>query len=96
MSHELSAIAYAAGAPGYWMYETSGVLRPAIIAYLSRADLTEQQIAAMRAYLRQWIMAPGWRGAFVESLRSQIDGLTTRARIRDWIDQATDAGADPL
>ena len=38
----------------YWMYETSGVLRPAIEAYFSGL-MTDQHIAAMRAYLRQWI-----------------------------------------
>jgi hypothetical protein len=29
-----------ASAPGYWMNETSGVLRPAIEAYLNHDELT--------------------------------------------------------
>ena len=48
------------GVPGYWMNETSGVLRPAIEAYLLEKDMTAQQIAAMRAYIRQWM-----EGAFI-------------------------------
>lgn len=39
--------------PGFWMNETSGVLRPAVEAYLRREPMTPNQIAAMRAYLRQ-------------------------------------------
>lgn len=43
-------------APGYWMHETTGVLRPAIEAYLSRSldphspEMTPEQIAAVRGY----------------------------------------------
>lgn len=47
-------------APGYWMDETSGVLRPAVEAYLHGRDMTPEEIVAMRAYLRQWIMATTW------------------------------------
>ena len=38
-------------APGYWKHETSGVLRPAVEAYLGGGPMTGSQIAAMRAYL---------------------------------------------
>jgi hypothetical protein len=41
------------GPPGYWMYETSGVLRPAVEAYLAGGPLSEAHIAALCAYLRQ-------------------------------------------
>jgi DNA transposition AAA+ family ATPase len=82
--------------PGYWMHETSGVLRPAVAAYLSGGDRTAEQIAAMRAYLRQWIMAPVWRGSEVPVLRRLIDTLTSRAAIARWLELAEGAGVDPL
>jgi hypothetical protein len=80
--------------PGYWMYEASGVLRPAIEAYLAGGAMTEAHIALMRAYLRQWIMAPAWMG--VEQLRRDLDGLTSRAAITAWLDTAAHLGLDPL
>ena len=46
--------------PGYWMYETSGVLRPAVGAYLRAEPMTDEQIAAMRAYLRLRIAEKEW------------------------------------
>ena len=82
--------------PGYWIYETSGVLRPAMEAYLDGRIMTAEQVAAMRAYLRQWIAAPAWRGAIVQTLREQVDGLTTRRQISAWLDKAIEAGVDPL
>lgn len=86
-----------AAAPRYWLYETSGKLRPAVEAYLAGGTMTPEQIAAMRAYLRQWIMAPVWAnlGALAE-LRAGVDGLTSRAAIAAWIDAAMDEGVDPL
>lgn len=83
-------------APGYWMYETSGALRPAIAAYLSGDELTPGEIAAIRAYLRQWCNAPGFQGAEVEELRASVDGLISREAIARWLDRADDAGIDPL
>ncbi|MCD9821230.1 hypothetical protein [Bradyrhizobium japonicum] len=82
--------------PGYWMHETSGVLRPAVMAYLAGGPMTGEQIAALRAYLRQWI-ASDWQGAHdLEWLRAEIDALTSRPAIERWIDRASDAGIDPL
>ncbi len=78
----------------YWMHETSGVLRPAIEAYLTAGPMTEDQIAAMRAYLRAWISSPFWGGAF--DLRRRIETLTTRGAIKAWLDDAVDIGIDPL
>jgi hypothetical protein len=92
-------------APGYWMYETSGVLRPAIEAFLRGEPLTEAHIAAMRAYLRQWICAPVWdtnphagpeEHAWLARMRARIDDLTSRKAITNWLDDATDDGMDPL
>jgi hypothetical protein len=71
-------------APFYWMYETSEVLRPAIEA-LQGGPMTEAQIAAMRAYLRQWIAAP-WKGPGIDALRQRIDDLTSREAIESWLE----------
>jgi hypothetical protein len=83
-------------APGYWMHETSGVLRPAVHAYLYRRPMSDDQINAMRAYLRQWINAPTWQGPDIDSLRADVEGLTTRAAISSWLRRAEHAGIDPL
>jgi hypothetical protein len=81
-------------APGYWMNETSGVLRPAVEAYLLGEPMSEAQIAAMRAYLRQWVA--GFFGAGAADLASRVDKLTSREAIEDWLDDATEIGIDPL
>ena len=90
--------------PVYWMYESSGVLRPAVEAYLNDEPLTGAQIAALRAYCRQWIMSDVWdhpdvseegRGWLAE-LRSDVEGLTSRAAIASWLYRAAGAGLDPL
>ena len=78
------------------MAETSGILRPVIETYLAGDALTCEQIATMRAYLRQWINAPGFLGPIVEELRSGIDALTNRHRITVWLARAEQAGIDPL
>ena len=78
------------------MYETSGVLRPAVEAYLAGGAMTPLQIAAMRAYFRQWIAAD-FAGPMVDRLRADIDGLTTRAALRRWLRTAAILeGIDPL
>lgn len=82
--------------PGFWMHETSGVLRPTVEAYLFGRPMTEAHIAAMRAYLRQWIAAPAWQGAGIVDLRERVDLLTTRQGIRAWLDDAVALGIDPL
>jgi hypothetical protein len=80
--------------PGYWMNETSGVLRPAIEGYLHGRPLSHSDIAAIRAYLRQWIAADAWDGA--EELRGRVDRLTTREALDEWLDDAVAIGIDPL
>jgi hypothetical protein len=91
--------------PGYWMNETSGRLRPAVMAFLNGAELGVDQIALLRAYCRQWIMADVWdmnphMGAeekvWLAELRADLDTLTTRAAISSWLDRATEGGLDPL
>jgi hypothetical protein len=81
-------------APGYWMNETSGVLRPAVEAYLLGEPMSEGEIAAMRAYLRQWIA--GFIGPGSIALERRVDDLTSREAIEDWLDAATEIGIDPL
>lgn len=83
-------------APGFWMHETSGVLRPAVEAYLTGATMRPDQIAAMRAYLRQWIFAPVWQGDEIAELRRRVDGLTSREMISVWLGDAVACGIDPL
>jgi hypothetical protein len=91
--------------PGYWMWETSGVLRPAVEAYLNGEPLTPDDIAVMRAYLRQWIRAAIWdrnphasptEKAWLAGMRDDVDELTSRAAIKRWLDLAFDHGIDPL
>jgi len=91
--------------PGYWMNETSGVLRPAVEAYLAGGPMTPEQIAAMRAYLRQWVNSPVWDAnphagteakLSLADLRTDIDHLVTRAAISIWIGRADALGLDPL
>lgn len=83
-------------APGYWMHETSGALRPAVEAYLRGADLAPEQIAALRAYLRQWIMTPVWHGEDIELLRRLVDHIESRPTIKAWLARAEQCGIDPL
>jgi hypothetical protein len=82
--------------PGYWMNETGPALQPAVKAYLKHEPLDDGQIAAIRAYLRQWIDAPVWHGPAINDLRAGIDGLTSRQAIRQWLDEAAEAEIDPL
>jgi hypothetical protein len=84
-------------APKFWMYETSGVLKPVVQAYIRGEELTPADVANMRAYLRQWIMAPVWSDIpELQELRSTVDQLATRKDIRDWIWRAVAEGMDPL
>lgn len=87
----------AAGAPGYWPNETTGVLRPAVEAYLlTEAELSRDQLGALRAYFRQWLASPLWRGREVEALRAGIDGIRDRPTVSAWLREAEAAGIDPL
>jgi hypothetical protein len=48
--------------------------------------MTPEQITAMRAYVRQWIMGPDvWHGPSLADLRAQIDVLTSRNAIDRWL-----------
>lgn len=91
--------------PGYWMNETSGVLKPAVDRYIRREALSKDDIVVLRAYLRQWINAPCWDAnpyAIDESrqsltrLRGRIDFLISRSAIDAWLGDALMEGIDPL
>ena len=82
--------------PGFWTNETTGVLRPAVEAYLRGGPMSDDQVSAMRAYLRQWIAAPVWHGAMVDVLRTQIEALDSRDEIDRWLERAEGEGIDPL
>ena len=92
--------------PHYWMHETSGVLRPVVEAFLAGGPLSPAQIATMRAYLRQWIMAEVWdrnpnaagiedRAALAD-LRATVGKLNSREALARWLGYAADEGIDPL
>jgi hypothetical protein len=83
--------------PGYWMYETSGGLRPAIAHYLNREVLTDEEIGLIRAYLEQWIMADCWvPDRELGELRAEVRTLKSRSAIERWLNLAMKIGIDPL
>ena len=69
----------------FWMYETNGVLRPAVRAYLKGKAMTAKDIAAIRTYLRVWVFSPEFDGDGVEALRQTVDGLASREAIERWL-----------
>lgn len=94
-----------ADAPKYWMRETGGELKRAIERYLRSLPITDQQIALIRAYFRQWIVSPVWdrnphasasATAALAKLRESVDAITTREAIAVWLTIAEYEGMDPL
>lgn len=92
-------------APHYWMWEESGVLAPAVHAYLRNEALTDVQIGALRAYFRQWIGSPVWNQnphmdevgkAQLEALRRGVETIRTREDADAWVKHAVAQGLDPL
>lgn len=81
--------------PLHWMNETTGVLRPAIEAYLFGHDLTEAHIGALRAYFRLWC-GPYPQDQHTQALIEAIDGITNRRSLQAWLDSALLVGIDPL
>jgi hypothetical protein len=77
------------------MNETSGILRPAVEAYLTGQPMTDGQIAAMRAYFRQWV--EGFPiDAMMAELKIKVDGVVSREAISMWLYDAVELGIDPL
>jgi hypothetical protein len=84
-------------APKYWIYETGGRLRVAVLAYLRGDRLTSAQILLIRAYLTQWCNSPVWAPDLrLEALRRRVDTISTIADITACIEVADLLGIDPL
>lgn len=79
---------------GYWMNETSGILRPVIEAYYCNPDFSPAECVIMVAYLRQWMA--GFPPLGTGDLIPRLDTLTDRRAIGRWLDDARDLGIDPL
>lgn len=82
--------------PGYWMNEAGGVRRPAVEAYLNNKKMTPEQILAMRAYLRQWIVCDQGPGPMIDVLRTSVEHIETQDDIRRWLRRADLEDIDPL
>jgi len=82
--------------PGYWRYETTGRLRPAVETLLAGGALTGAEIVLVREYLARWIEAPAWHGAEVEILRKSVQTIRTMPELHRWLDHALMAGITPL
>ena len=89
-------MSYSRSDPDFWMYDTSGVLRPAVRAYLKGKSMTAKDIAAIRTFLRVWVSAPEFDGDGVEALRQTVDGLASREAIEDWLAMARKEWVSPL
>ncbi len=83
-------------APGYWMHETSGKLRPVVESLILGTQLTSHEVGIMRAYLAQWMASPWGPEDVVQSLRDRIPGLTSTHDIHEWLEDADEIGIDPL
>jgi hypothetical protein len=93
------------GAPGYWMWETSGVLRAAVLCYLNGLQLGPQDLSLMRAYCQQWVNATAWdRNPHntdedrieLSELRRSAGEISDTASLRRWIERAVEMNMDPL
>ena len=90
--------------PKYWMNETSGVLEPAVQAYLKGWPLSVLQIGVLRAYLRQWIQSPVWdmnphiteeSRTQLAQLRSSVEMIRTRQDVETWTALSQEMCIDP-
>ena len=68
-------------APRYWMWETSGILKPVVERYLNGGQLAQAEVQVMRAYLQQWIDSPVWAGPAVRRLRKSVKLIRSRVAI---------------
>jgi hypothetical protein len=82
--------------PGFWMYEVGGQLQPAVRKYLCRETLSRPEVELIRAYLMQWIAAPGWNGDGIQQLRDQATRIQSERDIDRWLLDAESEGIDPL
>jgi len=84
-------------APKYWMYETSGVLKPAVQAYVKGKRLSAHEISLLKAYLWQWVQSPVWApSGSLEGLRLRVAAITNQEDVHASIAVAVKLGMDPL
>jgi hypothetical protein len=82
--------------PGYWMHETSGILRPVIEAFLN-GTMKDRDVPILRVYFQQWITSGAWAGDLhLGELRTAVDDIRTVSDCHRWIERALDLGIDPL
>lgn len=73
------------------------MLAPAVVAYLeTNEEMNPLHVAAMRAYLRQWIERGDWKGPQIKQLRRLVNVIETRRDIAVWLEIAGREGIDPL
>jgi hypothetical protein len=83
--------------PKYWMHETSGVLRPAVEAYLNGEPLSPSDVRILRAYLFQWVQSPVWApSGILEALRLRVAAIADEGELRACVNAAVELGLDPL
>lgn len=80
--------------PMYWMHETIGVLKKAVLAFLDHKETPEDMELVIK-YCKAWVDCPIWTGN-VEGLRKDINKVKTAHQLRGWIYKALDEGIDPL
>jgi hypothetical protein len=84
--------------PLYWVNETSGVLKEAVLAYFDgRESLT--QLRLVIAYVRYVLEAPCWNAEPMEALerlRLAAQRVTTRVGLEAVLWDALELGIDPL
>lgn len=89
----------------FWMYETGGELKPAIMRFLQDQPLSDEDIRLIRVYLVQWAKSPAWElnphmdaseAKRLRDLRSLAYKIKTRAEIEAWAAAATAEGMDPF
>jgi len=84
-------------APKFWMYESSGVLKPVVTKYLNGEALDAKEVKVFQAYLWQWYKSPVWEpSGMLEALRLRVAAIATRQDIDDIIEAGLEIGMDPL
>ncbi|PZV19220.1 MAG: hypothetical protein DCF22_00700 [Leptolyngbya sp.] len=90
----------------YWRNETSGILQPAMMAYINHGAYpnqcpapTPEQMGLIKQYLQLYINAPCWEEGEqgqLAALRKSVQEITDLASCDRWLDEAMQWGFDPL
>lgn len=81
--------------PRFWMEEQTGVLAPAVEAYLDGERLNTAQVEVIKVYLKQYVeraMLTG--GANKPGLVRKIDKLKSSADLERFADEVAELGAE--